>query len=125
MAKVVDFRTIKHDDEPEMLMVPKGGYLNLLLELENGLIERKTEIPDTVPEEMKGEFLAYLKKHILQEVIKDANEIAQKEVVAVDPNIAFNITVYPQKVEGSILVTKASVGVICVVRAVNDTYFED
>lgn len=122
MAKVIDFRRVKHDDMPEMLMVPQGGYLNLLLELENGLIERHTAIPDTVSEDLKDEFLEYLKKHVLQEVIQDANEIAQKEV---DPSIAFNITVYPQKVEGNILVTKASVGVICVVKAVNDTYFED
>ena len=125
MAKMIDFRMIKRDDKPEMLMVPQGDYLNLLLELKNGLIERYTAIPDTVSEELKDEFLEYLKKHVLQEVIQDANEIAQKEVVAVDPSIAFNITVYPQKVEGNILVTKASVGVICVVRAVNDTYFED
>lgn len=122
MAKVIDFRRVKHDDMPEMLMVPQGGYLNLLLELENGLIERHTAIPDTVSEDLKDEFLEYLKKHVLQEVIQDANEIAQKEV---DPSIAFNITVYPQKVEGNILVTQASVGVICVVKAVNDTYFED
>ncbi len=125
MAKVIDFIMNKRDDKPEMLMVPPGSYLNLLLELENGLIERYTAIPDTVSEELKDEFLEYLKKHVLQEVIQDANEIAQKEVVSVDPSIAFNITVYPQKVEGNILVTKASVGVIYVVRTINDTYFED
>ena len=124
MAKMIDFRMIKRDDKPEMLMVPQGDYLNLLLELKNGLIERYTAIPDTVSEELKDEFLEYLKKHVLQEVIQDANEIAQKEVVAVDPSIAFNITVYPQKVEGNILVTKASVGVIRVVKTVNE-YFED
>lgn len=123
MAKVIDFRKV-NDDNPEMFMVPQGGYLNVLLELENGLIERYTAIPDTVSEDLKDEFLEYLKKHVLQEVIQDANEIAQKEVVAVDPSIAFNITVYPQKVEGNILVTKASVGVIRVVKTVNE-YFED
>lgn len=123
MAKVIDFRKV-NDDNPEMFMVPQGGYLNVLLELKNGLIERYTSIPDTVSEDLKDEFLEYLKKHVLQEVIKDANEIAQKEVVSVDPSIAFNITVYPQKVEGNILVTKASVGVIRVVKTVNE-YFED